>query len=537
MKKKILFAMMLTIAFVCLLLVSASAKELYLEEIPEDLKISGDTVTHFLVIEGEEYYGGNGATVNLFNTQKIAEDIAKLEAEGGALNKLGYKASDLGTKFLTKLIIPGTYNGTVVTNVDINNGGSFKNQSYFQNCGYLVYPSTTQTTNDANQRNGQMRCIDFGENSQLTKIPFYYMNAASKLIRLKNMPKNLTSIEAGAFQGCSRLQGDENHQLYISANTIKNKAFDCALVNVKSIVFGENVQAMESESFSNSNSNPGVTYIEFKCDVTKVAFPENSTTIDHTGAFYFGTVSNQRQAYSNLKCIILSNAAQAGCDGKTFREVSGQDVFFNDIKGEDDFVYTSHAMESLNGCFETCTRCELTKIKDNPNHNSVYTYTKKDGSALSYLETIYVNFECTVCGTSNTTETIAPIFESLGYSVKENEVGFISHKVKVNLVALKRYEELTGKTLNYGVVAGVKTETSNGMLLAIDSETKLVNNENSVFADISGKPYTIIEQKITGINKDATIYCNAFVYDGAKITYIFDKTENDKAIEYKITIA
>ena len=69
--KKIFIALALTVILSCLLVVGVSARELYLEEIPEDLLISGDTVTHFLVIEGEEYYGGSGSTVNSFNMDKI----------------------------------------------------------------------------------------------------------------------------------------------------------------------------------------------------------------------------------------------------------------------------------------------------------------------------------------------------------------------------------------------------------------------------------------------------------------------------------
>ena len=534
--KKLFITLAVLALFASLFVVGASAKELYLEEFPADLRIDGDTVTHLLVIEGEEYYGGGNGIVNSFKSAKISEEIAKLASEGGALYNLGYTASDLGTKYLTKLIIPGTYNSKTVTNVDINNGGTFKTNTYFRNCAYLVFPSSMTSTNDANQNNGNIRCIDFGENSCLTEIPYYFMNCARNLIRLKNMPKNLNVIKEGAFMGCDKLQGDENRQLYIGAKAVDYKAFDCALINVNSIVFGENVQTLANQSFSNSNGNPGVEYIEFKCDVTKVAFPANSTTTDHTGAFYFGTISNQRSAYSNLRCIILSNSAQAGCDGKTFRAVSGQDVFFNDTKGEDDFVYTSHAMESLNGCFEACTRCELTRIKDNPNHSSVYTYTKKDGSTLSYLETIYVNFECSVCGTSNNAETIDPIFESLGFSVQENSnIGSISHKVRVNLTALKKYEQLSGKTLNYGVVAGIKGETSTGKLIDVENG-ELKDSENSVFADMAGTEYTIIEQKISGINENVQIYCNAFVCDGASVTYIFDKQEESSAIEYQITL-
>lgn len=535
--KKIFLTLAITMVFVCLFIVGVSAKELYLEEIPSDLKFSDDTVTHFLVIDGEEYYGGSGSTVNAFNMNKIAEEIAKLEANGGALNKLGYTASDLGTKFLTKLIIPGTFNGQTVTYVDINSDGNFKKQTYFRNCGYLEYPSSTQTTHDANDCNSQLRCIDFGENSALTTIPYCYMQNAKKLIRLINMPKNLETIEDSAFRGCGSLEGDENGQLYISAKTIKSKAFDNAMANVRSIVFGENVQTLYSQSFSNGEvSSPLVTYIEFKCDVTKVSFPANSTTSSYVGAFYFGKNDSQRRPYSNLVCIILSNPAQADCDGKTFREASGQDVFFNDITGEDDFVYASHAMVSINGCFESCSRCNLTQLKKDATHQSTYTFYNENGGAVSYLENIVVNYECSVCGTKAVYETIDAIFVNLGYSVEENATeGAVSHKVRVNRTSLARYEQLTDKSLKFGVVAGVEKEGTTGDIITYENE-EYKASANAVMAEFSKTDFTILELKLTKIDRDVSVYCNAYVADGASITYMCGDNESTKAVAQAIKL-
>lgn len=537
--KKIFVALAFTIVLSCLLALGISAKELYLEEIPEDLKFESDTVTHFLVIDGEEYYGGSGSTVNLFNANKISEEIAKLEAEGGALYNLGYKSSDLGTKFLTKLIIPGTFNGSVVTYVDINNSGAFKRQSYFQNCGYLVYPSSMTKTNDANDCNGQLRCIDFGVNSSLTSIPYCYMNNAKKLIRLVNMPRNLDSIEENAFRWCSSLEGDENGQLYIGAKTIKSKAFDNAMTNVRSIVFGENVETLISQAFSNGEvSSPLVTYIEFKCDVTKVKFPENSTTQSYVGAFYFGKNDSQRRPYSSLVCIILSNPAQAGCDGKTFREVSGQDVFFNDITGADDYVYSSHAIESKNSCYEGCTRCGLEKLKENPTHEGA-TIAFKDayGNSFSYIDDIYVVTTCPVCQMNDVSEVIEKIFISKGYSVCEmGAEGGVTHKVGINKESLARYEEISGEKLSYGVVAGIKKDGYSDALIRYENG-KLNATDNSVAFDFTGTEFEILELKLTNINKSATVYCNAFVSNGSDISYICDTTVQNVAIPQEIVIA
>ena len=535
--KKIFIALALTVILSCLLVVGVSARELYLEEIPEDLLISGDTVTHFLVIEGEEYYGGSGSTVNSFNMDKIAEEIAKLEAEGGALNALGYTASDLGTKFLTKLIIPGTYNGTTVTNVDINNDDAFKKQPYFRNCGYLEYPSTTKTTNDGNECNGQIRCIDFGENSQLTAIPYCYMQNANKLIRLKNMPKNLEVIKDSAFRNCRLLQGDENGQLYISAKTIERKAFDNAMQYVESIVFGENVKTLATESFSNGEvSDPRVKYIEFKCDVTAVSFP-NCDSGANIGAFYFGANSTQRKAYSSLACIVLSNPAQSGCNGKTFVEASGQNVYFNDVGGADDFVYTSHDIKSQNSCFEACTRCGLTKLKENPTHEgATVEFKDENGNAFSYLGDIYVCVSCPVCQMNSVSEVIEKIVTSKGYSVCEYGEAGVTHTVSVNKEALARYEELSGKKLYYGVVAGIKKDGYSDKLISYENGV-LSTKDNAIAVDFTGTEYEILDLKLTNINKSTTVYCNAYIGTESAISYICDKAINDAAIPQEIVIA
>ena len=539
MKKRILLVALLACMLACLFAIGVSAKDAYLEKIPDHLKTgSDDAAQYFVVFEEEKYFSGEEGTISNLNNEEIAS----------ALVALSIDESQIGTVYLPKFIFPAKTTAVSFTNL--------KNNNYFLNkCGAVVFPASVRSVTDMNNSVGQLRSIDFGKGSQISVIPYSFAtngngkSVNTALREVLNFPRNLTTIESYAFGNCHYAFSGE---LYISASTVGEGAFNNSISKVTKLVFGPNFTYAGTQSFTVraseirgelgsevNNNGPALKSIEFQCDVKMLASnfsvtPNASTTL---GAFYFGT-GNGRSAYSNLSCIILSNPNnQDVVSGTTtFASYTQKNIFFNDLDGIDDYVYTSHDIVEINSCQGACSRCGDVQMLPEPSHEYQNTFTGKNG-AFSYLDEIVVSKTCTVCGTSNTAETIAPIFESLGYSVKENEVGFISHKVKVNLVALKRYEELTGTTLNYGVVAGVKTETSSGMLLAINSESKLVNNENSVFADISGKPYTIIEQKITGINKDATIYCNAFVYDGAKITYIFDKTENDKAIEYKITIA
>jgi hypothetical protein len=465
MKKILLTLLMLTLICISLSLVS-SAKALYLEQIPDELKFSNDTVTHFIVIDGEEYYLGSGNTVNNFNVDAI-------EAQ---LTALGISSSDLGTKYLTKLIIPETYNGETVTYADINNDKIFKRSIYFLNCGYLVFPSTATQINDANECCAQMRCIDFGVDSQIASIPGSFMQNAGRLKILLNMPKNLNSIGASAFRNCSSLQGDENKQLYINARTIENKAFDNALTNVEEIVFGENVQSLATESFSIGERDDSIVkYIEFKCDVTEVSFPDCNSG-KYVGAFYFGTNDSQRKPYSNLVCIILSNPAQANCDGMTFKEASGQNVYFNDTNGNDDFVSTSHDF-------------------DENDANIIYS---------SFLEEGVLSYECVKCGKTESV-SVPALFKFEGFSAPEDGEIKLTVGFTVNNQAIKNYERITGNTVKFGIVAalekmiGTNTAPLNGDASAKDNVIKASINIDVVSYEFIINGFETDEHKVLKI--------------------------------------
>lgn len=485
MKKVLLIAMFLIITCVSLSLIS-SAKALYLEEIPSELKHNSDTVTHFIVIDGEEYYTGNGSTVNRFNTEAIEAQLAVL----------GISASDLGTKYLTKVVIPETYNGTTVTYADINADKAFKSSTYFKNCGYLVFPSTVTKINDANDCCGQIRCIDFGVNSQIVDIPSCFMQNATRLKTLLNMPKNLNSIGSSAFRGCSSLQGDENKQLYIGAKTIANKAFDNALTNVESIVFSENVQSLASESFSIGERDASkVKYMEFKCDVAAVSFPDCNSG-KYVGAFYFGTNDSQRRPYSSLVCIILTNPAQANCDGMTFKEASGQNVYFNDITGEDDFVSTSHHFDE---------------------NNAKISYS-------SFLKEGVLSYECVNCGKKDNT-AVPALFKFEGFSVPEDGEIKLSVGFTVNNKAIENYEKLSGNTVKFGVVAALEKVIGTNVSPLNDDATKK-DNVIKASIDINVGSYEFI---ITGFETEEHKSLRIMM---ATYVEIYDAENNLVGIEY-----
>ncbi|MBO5338541.1 MAG: hypothetical protein J6A96_02440 [Clostridia bacterium] len=544
MKKKLLLSLFLVLTFVCVFAVGVFAKDAYLEEIPSEWLYDGDTVSYFVVFEGEEYYTG-GTEINGLNSDNIESQLSKLNIQ----------TSEIGTKYLTKFVFPSTVNTNSVTYINFN---SFKGHTYFSNVvGSIVLPSTITQVSDINERVGNLRHIDFGKDNGIAKIPYCFVNNALKLTKVDNFPtKNLQAIDGSAFNCCYYAFHDE---LVINATTVGAGAFNNAMSNVTGLVFGPNFNSAATQSFTVlirelpsdlqtkvKEDGLALKYIEFQCDVTQLSSsfsvsPDATTT---TGAFYFGPYNptgqgNGRTAYDNLECIILSHEKNQDIKSgvTTFASYTGKNIYFKDLTGETEYVYTSHSYNAYNSCYQKCERCDKIVMKENPEHNFTNTFTDVNGNDISYLNTIYVHQKCTVCNTSVTSETIAPIFESLGYSVQEGEgaLGAVTHKVRVNITALTRYQELSGITLKYGVVAGIKTETSTGTLVGIESDN-VVSKENSLIADVTGTSYSILELKLTNIDKTIDVYCNAYVVSGSDITYIFGTSEAKNAIAQKVTL-
>lgn len=73
MKKKILLFVALASILICTFAIAVSAKSVYLEPIPDELKVDRDTATHFVVFEEEKYFVGSNGTI-----KRISQEILKL---------------------------------------------------------------------------------------------------------------------------------------------------------------------------------------------------------------------------------------------------------------------------------------------------------------------------------------------------------------------------------------------------------------------------------------------------------------------------
>ena len=450
--KKLFLTLSLCLLACVFFTIIASAKTVYLEEIPDELSFEGDVATHFVVFEEEKYYVGSGSTIDGFNTDEMDADMAAA----------GIDSSKIGTEYLTRFNVPAYMGDTLITYVNLN---SMKSHRYFSNkCGYVQLAGTVSKIHDMNEKTAQLRCFDFGENSQVTVIPGYFASSSQRLYSVKNFPKYLTVIESNAFNKCYNAFSGE---LYLNAVTIEQSAFNNCFNHVTGLVFGPDTKKIGNQSlcvrlsevpnaFRPEGDVLPLKYIEFQCDVSEVNFATQNINL---GTFYF--IGTDRSPYSNLECIILShpNNASQITEGSVFNDFlpEGTTVLFNDSDGLNDFVYASHSFT-----------------------NSTLSYE-------SFLEAGGYSATCDSCGYSVKHNDYNPIFVCLGFSASTYSNAF-TVGYSVNFEAKSAYEEATGLFINYGFVVAVKSYL--GSELPLDSEGNAISLATGAVINVRLTPST-----------------------------------------------
>ena len=492
MKRKILLLAILAMLFVCAFAISASARDVYLEAIPDELKAENDTITHFIVFEEPKYFVSSGGTISNLNTDTMNADMATA----------GIDKSKIGTEYLTRFNFPAYIGENLITYVNLN---SMKSHAYFKHvCGYIQLEGTVNKVHDMNECVNQLRCIDFGENSQVTSIPLCFANQAKKMASIKNFPRNLTSIGNNAFDCCF---GAFEGELYINAATIGNNAFNNAIVNVTHLILGPNVKSIGTQAltvlfarehhgeipdyYAPSDLKPALVSIEFQCDVSQISFAKQGT---NSGSFYF-PVSTGRHPYEKLTTIILShpNNAKYVTEGSIFNDFTadGITILFNDSDGLDDYVTAKHEFTIVNAI----------------------SYGSYDDFGVKTVA-------CSKCGAVSTEKTAAPLFNFLGYSAPENGRGEITIGYIINHEAIKEYELKSGKTIKYGVFAVLKDKLGTNSIFDENGNAA----EYVINAEVTKNEYASFELKISGFTDE---YKNIKLAMGAYVT-----TSDEESVSY-----
>ena len=107
--------------------------------------------------------------------------------------------------------------------------------------------------------------------------------------------------------------------------------------------------------------------------------------------------------------------------------------------------------------------------------------------------------KCPRCSAEDITGGEAPaLFTCLGYSAPEDGSGAVVIKFTVNAEAILEYEEITGKTVKYGLFAASKNTLGTGDIL--DENGNAING--SIKADVSDTEYVALTLKMVGFDTD-----------------------------------
>ena len=497
MKKKLTFLAFAIALFAMAFAICASARTVYLEEIPDELKVPNDTATHFVVFEEEKYFSGSGATINGLVNSEMEADMAAA----------GIDASKIGTEYLTRYNFPAYMGETLITYVNLN---SIKSNGYFWGkCGYVQLAGTVNQVHDMNQAVSQLRCIDFGKDSQISIIPESFADTATRLQCVKNFPKNLTLINYRAFNKCYRAFKGE---LYLNATTIRNGAFNNATSFITKLTFGPNTTTIENQSIctqlgevtaENKPADNKMSLVElvFECKVSQITFATQGSA---SGSLWFEAGRDSRSAHEKLERIVLLHPEDEArvTEGSIFTDFTknGALVMF-DYDETDDFVTTVHHFDGA--------------------QRIIYENFLEKGQKLTI---------CSSCGATEG-EEVAPIFTFLGYSYKISNVnGGIECGYAIDQSLLSEYKELMGGEIEFGFIAfNVDSDGAKNATVLFEGG-KLQITEKAIQVEINEINYSKIGITMTGFTASSA---NTNL---ALALYVTDKVENGGETTYTTSV-
>ncbi len=396
--------------------------------------------------------------------------------------------------------------------------------SMFYGCSSLesihVPASVTHINNNCFQDCTSLANITFGENSALKTIgPHAFENTAFVKI---TFPNSLEKIGQSTFSKCSKLESVNFGASFINFNAANAGQPPFANGSTLKYIYLPDTFVPESvrDKIFSWNDNNANEYNKLYIDLT----------------FFFTGTQAQAQAIldaangvntyiSSMKLISAEEYAKQVADGTLVTGVSGTPAryFVYGYNKCDAFYGGVHKekAEDNNPCWLTeCSVCSLANAYcGNENtHNVSYKIAYSDytanGSKLACCSNENCEYQNVVVD-----NTLEPLFVYLGYSANMGGTK-ITVGYKVNQEALKAYEESTGKTLSYGVVACVADGEQNTPISVENGELSV--SEKVVKAELMGG-YAGFDFILTGFTSDyyntALVMC-AYIYDGDRVCYI-----------------
>ena len=312
-----------------------------------------------------------------------------------------------------------------------------------------------------------------------------------------------------------------------------------------SVIFPETLSVIERWTLDSCPNLVSVTFgSEVKIDANTFL---NATAIEKI--FFVGTLDSLKTVISNAHSSgndifwnivgskdkgAISSGRETGnlisyADYLSLNDKSGNYIVYNYSRCE---VYNNNLHGELtlvNSCVGTCNLCGATVVSHAKDAELTVNIEYLDYAAKGTRMACCTNDGCAY----NVTEEVPALFVCLGYSAPENGTGGIAIGFTVNNEAIKAYEEVTGKTLKYGVFAVLQSRLGDNDVFAEDGTVA----EGAINADITSYEFALFELKIVGFTdeyKDIKLAMGAYVAvtDGETTEYSYmqggEPNENEK---------
>lgn len=567
MKKKLLFALVLSVVLVCLFAICASAEVITYNDgtapVREKYLMKNDEVV--------EFYDGN-----VFPVYYVFKDVSTVSRDytnsGFSFDehfdfsyvdgKLGHTEED-----------GNLYTFEDVKGFDIPSGiksvGIYAGRS-MTTLKWITFPNTITSLDNAifQSASGLEYCeMKFADDNTMRKFPTYMFYGCTSL-KAFSMPDCFTSIESPVtFYNCSSMTA-----VYLSNNLTHwytqgggtgatfdgckkmyfvNESFTRDNIPEKPEVyyFPESLTSTDasldfSAASAMRNCNALNDVMVFGTNVTKMSNPYFFQNIGKCKIVFLGDMTEVATGYwGNATHIYFANPADKSTDDVKY---SGKTTVFCNAEGN-----TTHLYKVAVNKAPTCTEPGVNGTacfcgKPNPDSPSIPA-THDYGKELSYNVWAWTNNNyfananykhiCQVCEEEYIGEEIADshLFVKEGYSSFANKNGEettsydVQFSIKVNQEAMDEYTNQTGKTVRYGTVAGVGNSLENPLSYA---ENELSVGASAVMSEMTGTDYVKLIIKIVKIpvtDKPVSVSCNAFAIVDSKLKYVSDGTVNETA--------
>ena len=336
-----------------------------------------------------------------------------------------------------------------------------------------------------------------------------------KYINLEHLTKYSRSAQHSQFNGCTSLFAGQVLDLTKTALYEFEGSETFKGVPVKGIKFPETMKKIGSGSaFANC------TNLEFISIGNKAILPSDafSGCTSLKAIYYVGTLDELNA--STVPAAFTDATAISYADYKALSDKSGKYIVYDYSRCEA-FNDGVHGEASLvNNCVGNCTVCGDTVVKHNEAENLSVTIKYTNYGIAGEKNTSCNNVGC---GHKETVSAPA-LLVCQGYSVREKGGSEIAIGFDVNNEAIKEYETITGKVVNYGAFAVLKDKLGTNDVLDESGELTC----GGVKTEILDYPYSAVELVISGFENDTQkalmigmgVYLQVSKDNGTEYSYI-----------------